>query len=44
MSPSNAVKDPTMIKKMTIAILNLCVSLSGCAKDQSLAPPPGSAT
>ncbi|KRA94432.1 MULTISPECIES: hypothetical protein [Pseudomonas] len=29
-----------MIKKMPIAILTLCVSLSGCAKDQSLAPPP----
>lgn len=30
-----------MIKKMPIAILTLCVSLSGCAKDQSMAPPPG---
>jgi hypothetical protein len=29
-----------MIKKMPVAILTLCVSLSGCAKDQSLAPPP----
>jgi hypothetical protein len=28
-----------MIKKMPVAILTLCVSLSGCAKDQSLAPP-----
>ena len=28
-----------MIKKMPIAIFSLCVSLSGCAKDQRLAPP-----
>ncbi|MGA3797679.1 hypothetical protein ACPCYX_07905 [Pseudomonas fluorescens] len=31
-----------MIKKMPIAILTLCVSLNGCAKDRSLAPPPDS--
>jgi hypothetical protein len=42
LSPARAVKDPTMIKKMPIALLTLCVSLSGCAKDQSLAPPPDS--
>ncbi|WP_223460129.1 MULTISPECIES: hypothetical protein [unclassified Pseudomonas] len=28
-----------MIKKMPVALLSLCVSLSGCAKDRSLAPP-----
>jgi hypothetical protein len=39
LSPSNVVKEPTMIKKMPIAIFSLCVSLSGCAKDQRLAPP-----
>jgi hypothetical protein len=42
LSPARAVKDLTMIKKMPFAILTLCVSLSGCAKDQSLAPPPDS--
>lgn len=31
-----------MIKKMPIALLTLFVSLSGCAKDQGLAPPPDS--
>ncbi|CAN7648343.1 hypothetical protein [Pseudomonas umsongensis] len=31
-----------MIKKMPVALLILFVSLSGCAKDYSLAPPPDS--
>ncbi|EIK93211.1 lipoprotein [Pseudomonas sp. M47T1] len=31
-----------MIKKIPIALLTLLVSLSGCAKDYSLAPPPNS--
>jgi hypothetical protein len=30
-----------MIKKMTVALLSLFISLSGCAKDRSMAPPPG---
>lgn len=34
--------DKTMIKKMPVALLALFVSLSGCAKDYSLAPPPDS--
>jgi hypothetical protein len=28
-----------MIKKVPVALLSLCVSLSGCAKDRSLVPP-----
>jgi hypothetical protein len=39
LSPARAVKDLTMIKKMPVVLLSLCVSLNGCAKDQSLAPP-----
>jgi len=31
-----------MIKKMPVALLGLLVSVSGCAKDYSLAPPPDS--
>ncbi|MNP80568.1 hypothetical protein D3C76_1787020 [compost metagenome] len=36
---SERVKDPTMIKKMPLALLGVLVSLSGCAKDRSLSPP-----
>jgi hypothetical protein len=40
--PVSNFKDTTMIKKMPVALLILFVSLSGCAKDYSLAPPPDS--
>jgi hypothetical protein len=36
---ATAAKDDTMTAKMPIALLSLLFSLSGCAKDYSLAPP-----
>jgi len=36
------LKVPAMILKLPLALLSLFVSLSGCAKDRSLSPPPDS--